>query len=249
MNLSSLYSEIKQLLSIPDENLDLENKINTFLNSESDEDKLEIIGDILNFINKFSLFHDIKPFMHSLYTCITKTLEIKPDSIYDFEELLVKNAIMHFVQEHINYSKFTQKDQVLNFLIDSLEKLEIEPLIMNLGLLIKPIYQDQNYLTTLNSYKEVEVDYNLTNDTEIQIKSEIDIWLKNQELDLDKQEEVQGKLLLELDRLLLKYNVSKDTEKYKKLQLEVTEMLNMKLTMLSLMDQISDDSFEPIPIK
>lgn len=249
MNLSSLYSEIKQLLSIPDENLDLENKFNTFLNSESDEDKLEIIGDILNFINKFSLFHDIKPFMHSLYTCITKTLEIKPDSIYDFEELLVKNAIMHFVQEHINYSKFTQKDQVLNFLIDSLEKLEIEPLIMNLGLLIKPIYQDQNYLTTLNSYKEVEVDYNLTNDTEIQIKSEIDIWLKNQELDLDKQEEVQGKLLLELDRLLLKYNVSKDTEKYKKLQLEVTEMLNMKLTMLSLMDQISDDSFEPIPIK
>lgn len=249
MNLSSLYSEIKQLLSIPDENLDLENKFNTFLNSESDEDKLEIIGDILNFINKFSLFHDIKPFMHSLYTCITKTLEIKPDSIYDFEQLLVKNAIMHFVQEHINYSKFTQKDQVLNFLIDSLEKLEIEPLIMNLGLLIKPIYQDQNYLTTLNSYKEVEVDYNLTNDTEIQIKSEIDIWLKNQELDLDKQEEVQGKLLLELDRLLLKYNVSKDTEKYKKLQLEVTEMLNMKLTMLSLMDQISDDSFEPIPIK
>lgn len=249
MNLSSLYSEIKQLLSIPDENLDLENKFNTFLNSESDEDKLEIIGDILNFINKFSLFHDIKPFMHSLYTCITKTLEIKPDSIYDFEELLVKNAIMHFVQEHINYSKFTQKDQVLNFLIDSLEKLEIEPLIMNLGLLIKPIYQDQNYLTTLNSYKEVEVDYNLTNDTEIQIKSEIDIWLKNQELDLDKQEEVQGKLLLELERLLLIYNVSKDTEKYKKLQLEVIEMLNMKLTMLSLMDQISDDSFEPIPIK
>ncbi|MFX1323327.1 MAG: hypothetical protein ACFE8N_00105 [Promethearchaeota archaeon] len=249
MNLSSIYSEIKQLLSIPEENFDLENQINIFLNTESDENKLEIIGDILNFINKFSMFQDIKPFMHSLYICIIKTLEIKPDSIYDFEELLVKNAIMHFVQEHINYSKFTQKDQVLNFLTDSLEKLEIQPLIMNLGLLIKPIYQDQKYLTTLNNYKEVEVDYNQTDGTEIQIKNEIDNWLKNQKLDLDKQEEVQEKLLLELDRLLLKYNISKNTEKYEKLHLEVIEMLNMKLTMLSLMDQIPDDSFEPIPIK
>jgi len=40
-----------------------------------------------------------------------------------------------------------------------------------------------------------------------------------------------------------------DSEKSKKLELEVMEMLTMKLTMLSLMDQISDDSFEPIPIK
>jgi hypothetical protein len=31
--------------------------------------------------------------------------------------------------------------------------------------------------------------------------------------------------------------------------MEAVEMLNMKLTMLSLMDQISDDSYEPIPIK
>ena len=38
-------------------------------------------------------------------------------------------------------------------------------------------------------------------------------------------------------------------EKSKKLELEVIEMLTMKLTMLSLMEHIPDDSFELIPIK
>lgn len=249
MNLSSVYSEIKQLLSIPDEDFDLEHNINYYCNTVPDENKLEIIGDILNFVNKFSMFQDIKPFMNSLYTCITNTLEIKPESVYDLEELLVKNAILHFIQEYINYSKITQKDQVLKFLADSLEKLEIEPLIMNLGLLIKPIYQDQNYPTKLNNVREVEVSYNLINGTEIQVKSEIDSWLKVQEICLDKQEKLKERLLEELDRLILKYNLSKNSEKYKKLQMEAIEMLTMKLAMLSLMEHIPDDSFEPIPIK
>ncbi|GAG22937.1 unnamed protein product, partial [marine sediment metagenome] len=78
MNLSSVYSEIKQLLSISNENFDLEKIINHFFNTEPDENKLEIVGDILNFVNKFSMFQDIKPFMGSLYKCITNTLEIKP---------------------------------------------------------------------------------------------------------------------------------------------------------------------------
>ncbi len=249
MNLSSVYSEIKQLLSITDENFDLEDHINHFFNKEPDENKLEIIGDILNFINKFSMFQEIKPLMGSLYKCIINTLEIKPDSIYDFEELLAKNALLHFVQEHINYSKFTQKEQVLKFLADSLEKLEIQPLIMNLGLLIKPMYKDQEYLNNLKSIEEIKVSYNTINDSEIQIKNEIDSWLKGQEINLDRQEELKEKLLMELDRLISKYNLSKTSEEYNKLNIEVMEMLTLKLTMISLMEQIPDDSIEPIPIK
>ena len=105
MDLSSLYSEVKELLSIPDENFNLERDINHYYNAEPDENKLEILGDILSFVNKFSMFKEIKPFMNSLYTCINKTLEIKPESIFDFDDLLVRNSIMHFVQEYINYSK------------------------------------------------------------------------------------------------------------------------------------------------
>jgi len=249
VDLSSVYSEVKQLLSIPDENFDLEQNVNHFFNSESDENKLEIIGDILSFINRFSMFKDIKPFMKSLYNCINNTLEIKPDSIFDFEELLTKNSIMHFVQEYINYSKLNHKDQVLEFLVDSLEKLQIDPLILNLGLLIKPMYQDQAYLNTLESLKEVEVSYNVVNGTEIQIKNEIDYWFKTQKICLDNQDKLHELLKQQLKNILINHNVSLDSEKAKKLEVEVMEMLAMKLTMLSLMENLPDESLEPNPIK
>ena len=249
MDLSSIYSEVKQLLSVSDENFDLETNVNHYYNSEPDENKLEIISEILSFINKFSMFKDNKPFNNSLYTCINNTLEIKPDSIFDFEELLVKNSIMYFVQEYINYSKLNQKDQVLEFLVDSLEKLHIEPLIINLGSLIKPMYQDQEYLNNLEDLKEVEVAYNMSNGTDTQIKNEIDAWLKTQDISLDNQDELYEHLKQEFKNIIAKHNFSLDSEKSKKLELEVMEMLTMKLTMLGLMEHIQDDSFEPIPIK
>jgi len=249
VDLNSVYSEIKQFLSISDECFDLEQNINYHFRVEPDENKLEIVGDILSFVNKFSLFRDIKPFMNSLYTCINNTLEIKPESVLDFEELLIKNSIMHFVHEYINYSKINQKDQVLQYLTDSLEKLQAKPLIINLGLLLKPMYNDQNYLNNLKNIKGVEVTYNIFDDSEIQIKNEIDNWLKSQKISLDNQEELKIQLKKELERLFMKYNLSKDSDKSNNLQLEVMEMLTLKLTMLSLMEQIPDDSFEPIPIK
>ncbi|MFX1280533.1 MAG: hypothetical protein ACFFA3_14245 [Promethearchaeota archaeon] len=251
MDLSTVFSEIRQRLSIPDEKFDLEQCLNQYCNTEPEENKLEIIGDILSFINKFSMFHENKQLMNSLYTCIINTLAIKPDSIFDYEELFLKNAVMLFLQQYIDYSmsEITQKDQVFNFLTDSLEKLEIQPLIMNLGLLIKPMYQDQSYISNLNQIEEKQVSYNHINGNEFEIKGEIDNWLKNQELDLDKQEELIVQLSYELDRLFIKFNLSKDSVKCKKLHLEANEMLNMKLTMLSLMDQVPDDSFKLIPIK
>ncbi|MHA1913019.1 MAG: hypothetical protein ACW986_04350 [Promethearchaeota archaeon] len=249
MNLFSVYSEIKQKLSIPDENFDLDQAVNKVYISEPEEDKLEIVGDILNFVNKFTVFQDIKPLMNSLYSCITDTLEIKPESIYDFKNLLMKNTVAHFVQEYIDYSNLTQKNQVMKFLADSLEKLEIQPLIMNLGLLIKPMYQDQNYLSNLACIKEEEVNYNQSNGIEVDIKSEIDKWLKAQDIALSDQELLMKRMLFLLDRLLSKYKLEKNSETSKKLQTEVKEMLNMRLTMVSLMEQGPDDSYEPIPIK
>ena len=249
MDLSSIYSEIKQFLSISDEKFDLEQSVNYFFKREPDEIKLEIVSDILSFVNNFSLFRTIKPFMNSLYTYINNTLEIKPKTVLDFEDYLIKNSPMHFVQEYINYSKLSQKDQVLQYLTDSLEKLQAKPLIINLGLLLKPMYNDQDYLNNLKNLKEVEVTYNLPNETEIQIKNEIDNWLKSQKISLDNQEELKIQLKKELERLFIKYNLSKDSDKSNNLQLEVMEMLTMKLVMLSLTEQISDDPYEPIPIK
>ncbi|MFW9987654.1 MAG: hypothetical protein ACFFC3_03280 [Candidatus Odinarchaeota archaeon] len=236
-------------MSISDENFNLESNINQYYKTEPDENKLELLGEILSFITKFSMFKEIKPFMNSLYTCINNTLEIRPESIFDFEDLLVKNSIIFFVQEYINYFKITQKDHVFKLLSDSLEKLKIEPLIMNLGLLLKPIYQDSTYIRNLQNLKEVEVIYNTSNDVNIEIKQEIDTWLSSKDINLENQEELKNCLNQEFENLLIKYNLKLDSEKLKKLKLEVMEMLSMKLTMISLMEQIPDDSFESIPIK
>ena len=249
MNLSSVFLEIKELLSIPDENYDLEQTINIYFKNEPDENKLEILGDILGFINKFSMFNDNLLFMSSLYDCINNTLELTLDSIYDFEELLIKNAIMHFIQEYINYVKIDQKEQVLNLLAKSLEKLELRPLVTNLYLLLKPMYSDQNYLNKLNYNKEVEVSYDLANNNEILLKKEIDQWLKSQDFDLNKQEKLKENLRYKFDKLIVRYNIKTDSKNYNKLLIEVKEMLMMQLTVISLMEHIQDDSFEPIPIK
>jgi len=249
VDLSGIYSEVKQLLSISDENFNLERNINRYYNMESDENKLEILSEIISFIDKFSMFKESKPFMNSLYTCINNTFEIKPESIFDFEDLLVRNSIMHFIQEYINYSKITQKDQVLEFLTASLEKLQKKPLIMNLGLLLKPMYQDQTYLNNLENLKEVEVTYNLGNNIDIKVKQEIDKWLETQNINLDNQEELKKQLNRKFEHLISNYNLTLESEKSKKLKMEVMEMLAMKLTMVSLMEHLPEDSFEPIPIK
>ena len=249
MNLSSVYSDIKQFLSISDENFDLEKTINHYFNSEPDENKLELLADILSFINYFSMFKEIKPFMNSLYNCINNTIEFTTDSMKDFEELLIKNSILHFVQEYIDYSQLTYKRKILKFLSDSLEKLQVQPLIINLGLLLKPMYQDREYIDHLDKIKETEVKYILDNEAEIQIKEQIDNWLRSRNINLNNQEEVKEHLKHEFDSLVFKYNINQNNEIYKRLQMEILEMFSMKLALISLTILTSDDSLEPIPIK
>ena len=249
MNLSSVYSDIKQFLSISDENFDLEKTINLYFKSEPDENKLELLADILSFINYFSMFKEIRPFMNSLYNCINNTIEFTTDSMKDFEELLIKNSILHFVQEYIDYSQLTYKRKILKFLSDSLEKLQVQPLIINLGLLLKPMYQDREYIDHLDKIKETEVKYILDNEAEIQIKEQIDNWLRSRNINLNNQEEVKEHLKHEFDSLVFKYNINQNNEIYKRLQMEILEMFSMKLALISLTILTSDDSLEPIPIK
>jgi len=249
VNLSSVYSDIKQFLSISDENFDLEKNINLYFKSEPDENKLELLADILSFINYFSMFKEIRPFMNSLYNCINNTIEFTTDSMKDFEELLIKNSILHFVQEYIDYSQLTHKRKILRFLSDSLEKLQVQPLIINLGLLLKPMYQDREYLDHLDKIKETEVTYILDNEAEIQIKEQIDNWLRSRNINLDNQEQVKEHLKHEFDSLVFKYNINQNNKIYKRLQMEILEMLSMKLALISLTILTSDDSLEPIPIK
>jgi hypothetical protein len=216
---------------------------------DSDSLKIEILSNITQFIYYFSLFKNVKPFMNSVYYCIETTLEIRAESVSDFKELLVKNALMRFVQEYIDYSQLTQKRQVMKFLSDSFEKLQIQPIIINLGLLLKPMYQDKAYLDRANKTKEEKIYYSLLTENEIEIKTIIDEWLKVQVITLNNQDEIKTELGKKYDDLMINFNIIKSSEIYKKLFKEIMEMLSMRLTLISLTESISDDSFEPIPIK
>ena len=246
-DLGSQYSEIKSFLSIPDDRFDLEETINETFKSESEDKKLYVLGKVLNFIANFAMFKEIKPFMNSVFICVKKTLEIKTQNLGDYDELLIKNSLMRFVQEYITYSNLSQKEEILNFIARSFEKLQLQPLIINLGLLLKPMYSDNEYLNKIKDYEEIEVTYILNDENEVIIKKEIDKWLETQELNLENQSAMREQLLEKYDQLVGEYNLSKESKSYQKLIKEVEEMLAMRLTVMSLMESI-DESFEPIPI-
>lgn len=243
MDLESKYSEIRTLLAINDGKFDLDQVISGW----PEDKKLAVLDKVLNFVQNFYMFKELKPFMNSVYICIKKTLEIQAD-IDDYEELLIKNAIMRFLQEYITYSNLSQKEEILNFLAGSLGKLELQPLIINLGLILKPMYSDEDYLNKIKDYEEIEVSYILNDENEIKIKREIDKWLESQYISLNNQNELKIKLKEVYDRLVSSFNLSMESERYTKILKEVNEMLAMKLTVLSLMNSVNE-SLEPIPIK
>ena len=245
--MEEILSQIQEFLSIPSEKFDLEETINDTFGSEGQDAKFVALGKGLAFIQNFAMFKQIKPFMKSVYFCIKKTFEIKAVNLEDYDELLVKNSLMRFIQEYITYSNLSQKEEILNFLAKSLENLALQPLIINLGLLLKPMYSDQDYLNKIKDYEEIEVTYLFNDETEIAIKKEIDKWLEVQSLSLENQDSLRDLLKEEYNGLVGKYNLSEDSETYQKLLKEVEEMLAMRLTVLSLMESI-DETFEPIPI-
>ena len=247
MDFESKYIEIKQFLSVSELEFNLDKKIDELF--DSDSLKMEILSIINQFINYFSIFKNIKPFMNSVYYCIETTLDIGAESVSDFKELLVKNTLMMFVQEYIDYAQLTQKRQVLKVLSDSFDRLQIQPLIINLGLLLKPMYQDKAYLDRLNDVKDVEISYSFFDGIEVKIKTNIDEWMKAQVITLSNQDKIKTELRKKYEDLATNYKIIKDSEVYLKLYAEVMEMLSMRLTMISLMGSISGDSLAPVPIK
>ncbi len=241
--------KVQEFLNLSSEVFELEKYLNRTLQRFTEDQKLIVLDIILSFVQNFSMFRDIKPFMKSVYNCIVDSLEIRFQKPEDYRELLVKSALMHFIQEYIDYSQLEQKKEVLRLLSGSLENLQLRPLIINLGLMLKPMYSDEEYLNSAKVYEEELVCYDLNDDIEIQIKQHINNWLSRQELDLENQATIKKKLEEEFNQLVENYKIARETEKYDHLCVEVSEMLNMKLTLMSLMDSIAGESFKPVPIK
>ena len=246
MRIYSKFEEIQSFLSIPNEFFDLEDIINRCFFSA--QDKITILDKILKFINLFDMFKTIKPFMKTIYNCIHQTLEITTENINEYDEILLKTTLFRLLQEFIEYQKFSRKDFVLDYLTGSFEGLQVRPLIINLGLMVKPIYANLSYVKKIENLEQVEVSYVLGDNKEIEIKSRIDKWISRQRLDLNQQEELRFQLIREFENLIMEYKIEKGTDQYIRLMNEVNEMLILKFTLLSLMDSVADD-IAPIPIK
>lgn len=246
--MSDLYSSlgynlriVQEFLSIPNEKFKL--KMILYALSISIEDKILILEKIQAFLIPFSMFKDIQKFMNATYDYIQKTIEITGGSLNEFVRILIRTTLMGFIQEYVDYVRLYQKEEVFDYLTNALGKLSLQPLIINLGLLLKPMYQDKDYMESRKQSQEVEVEYTRDSEVEILIKGAIDDWIESQELNLDKQDELRELLAIEFKNLIEIYNVPKESELYKKLLIEVMEMLSLKLTVLSLMDSLNDDSF------
>ena len=73
--------------------------------------------------------------------------------------------------------------------------------------------------------------------------------LKTQVINLDNQNVLRSELSSKYDLFAKEYHLAENSESYQNLSIEIMEMLTMRLTMFSLMDSVSNESFEPIPIK
>ncbi len=240
-------NKIKQFLSIPEDHTELEAILEE--RDYTEGFKLNLLDYTYQFIQHFVIFKEIPLFMKSVFITLKKTLEFEVKSLADFEELLIKNIIMRFIQEYITYSKISQQDIVLNVLTESLGRLKLEPLIINLSLLIKPLYGDEEYVEKIEDYEEVEVTYVLNSEEEIQIKRSIDKWLETQKLSLENQELLEKGLESKFNELINSFGLSGESEHCQKLWEEVLEMLKMKLTVISLMASMPEEELKPISIK
>jgi hypothetical protein len=245
--ISASYQKLKTFLSIPNDNRELERIIDRL--NFSDEFLLQILEKINEFINYFAMFNDIEPFMKSLFITIKKSFEFKIDSIEDFQQILIRNTLTRLIQEYLTYSKTHNEQKVLGYLTDSLQKLQIRPLLMNLGLIVKPMYEDEEYVEKVKDYEEVEVTYVLNDEEEIGVKKQIDNWLETQEISLNRQDQLEQKLDEKFSSLINQCDIDQESEKCDKLWTEVLEMLRMKLTVASLMDGLEETGPEPISIK
>lgn len=243
-SLESRISEINKFLLIAESNLELYQLIEEYY--ESDDLKIDILECVISFINKFKMFKDIDPFMKAVHYYIKKALEYKPTSVEELDYLLVKITIKGLFEE---YQKISQGNQVSKYLTDSLEKLDLQPLIINLGLLLKPMYQDENSCSKTKAIEESRFIPASDEEKVRIIKNSIDKWLQNQFMDLYVQTELKALLKDEYRRLTAQYHILDESPLYSSLFVEVSEMLTLKFTVISLMDSLSEESFEPVPIK
>ncbi|MHA1869689.1 MAG: hypothetical protein ACTSXF_01970 [Promethearchaeota archaeon] len=221
---------------------------------KTNKDLNAIAQNLLEFLGYIpKRYLDNEEFREKLFEILKISLEIIEDaSEEEIPDVLLKTFMINFLDLYFNYTEKggDKKDTILNILGQSLEKLEPKAQVLNVCLLVDPILRSEAYKENKARIEEKEVTYEAEiSNAAIEIKHEIDVWIKNQDLDLNKQEETIENLKIGLKNLAEQKGIKIDSEEYKELELECIEMLNMQFTMISLMAELGDEEdLAPKPI-
>jgi hypothetical protein len=194
------------------------------------------------------MFRNLKELLKVIKETITQSFDMS-ENVNDFGDMLVKSILLRIIEIYLENSKImADKEKILKTLSTSLEVLAPSALIINLGLMVKPIFSDPTYLEKKSKEDQVSINVVDRSDIALKIKSSIDQWIKSQTLNIDMQDEIKDKMVKEFIDLSKKFGLESTSPHYQQILLESTEMLNMQLTAISLMMDFGDEDLSPQPI-
>jgi hypothetical protein len=213
---------------------------------DSNEQKEKASALVLEFISYFDMFKGLKALMDEVSGVIDSTFEIC-ENLDDFSDLLVKSILLRIIEIYIDNSPYSDKEKILKTLSQSFEILAPSALIINLGLMVKPIFSDPDYIARKSAETQVMVKEIDNSEIARDIKANIDRWIKMQDLNPEFQDELTDSLKVEVERLSQEKELI-NKEEITQIVLECQEMMNMQLTAISLMMDFGDEDLSPQPI-
>lgn len=217
-----------------------------------DVDLERVLADIGQFVNYFRTYLNEKDFQKNVFRIIEISLEIC-EKEEDLPDILMKTAIVNLIDLYITFSDISgsAKESVLNILGASFGKLDPSAQILNVCVMLDPVFKSDAYKKSVEEKTEVEVTYkdeSQITDAEKEIKAEIDAWIKQQPMDVEKQDELEEKVRNKCKALAEQKGMVPSSPQYQELEMSCIEMVRMQLTSMALMFEFDDDDISPVPI-
>ncbi len=236
---------IRNFLELSDKDRRISENLEEIFKDKTEIDQaIKIIGE---FVNYFNLFNDLKFLKKEIVDCILGTLEICTNN-KELMDSLLKTTLFRILEIFLDHSKIQgDKDKIIKTLSLSLEILAPSALIINLGMIAKPVFQDEDYQAqkALEAEEIEKIDHSVIADA---IKAEVSNWIEMQQLNLEKQKELTDHVEIMVARLAAEQGLATETEQYYNLVLESKEMVNLKLTAMSLLMDFGDEDLSPQPL-
>ncbi|MHA1339997.1 MAG: hypothetical protein ACTSRZ_10410 [Promethearchaeota archaeon] len=217
-----------------------------------DLDISRVINDTNDFLDGFSFYLNDNEFKEHILKIITISYEICED-LNDLKSLFLKTMIVRLIEIYLNYAKINEsaKETVLDVLGKSFGKLDPKAQILNVCLLVDPIFKSKDYIADKAKLEEKEVEYKEIpeiSDIEKQIKAEVDNWIQKKHIDLAKQNELFSELRNFCKSIAQTKGIDISTEEYQQLEDKCVEMLRMQITSIALLSELEEEDLNPIPI-